>query len=196
MVAGCSLVILAGGRGRRMGRDKATLPAGDESLVQRIVRRLRPVVDQVIVAGGQPESAPIGSAVVADAYPEAGPLAGILAGLRAARTPYAWVVGCDLPDVEPGLGPFMVRAMAGVDAVVPRVAGEPQGVCAVYAVTLAPRIDDLLRSGKRSVGALLETCRMHEVEEAELRLIDPELRSFRNLNTPAEYETWLSSSRR
>ncbi len=179
-----------------MGRDKATLPAGDESLVQRIVRRLRPVVDQVIVAGGQPESAPIGSAVVADAYPEAGPLAGILAGLRAARTPYAWVVGCDLPDVEPGLGPFMVRAMAGVDAVVPRVAGEPQGVCAVYAVTLAPRIDDLLRSGKRSVGALLETCRMHEVEEAELRLIDPELRSFRNLNTPAEYETWLSSSRR
>ncbi len=177
-----------------MGREKATLPAGNESLIQRISRRVGAVVDQVIVAGGQPESAPIGAMAVADAYPDAGPLAGILAGMRAARAPYIWVVGCDLPDIEPTLGAFMVRAAAGVDAVVPRVAGEPQGVCAVYAVTLAPRIDDLLSSGQRRVGVLFEACRVRYMDEAELRSVDPELRSFRNLNTPADYEAWLRSS--
>src|SRR5437773_10788611 len=52
MPSGCSLVILAGGRSRRMGRDKAGLPAGDRTLIEHLAHRLRPVVDETIVAGG------------------------------------------------------------------------------------------------------------------------------------------------
>ena len=52
MRADCSLVILAGGLSRRMGRDKAALPAGDGTLIEHLARRLGPVVEETIVAGG------------------------------------------------------------------------------------------------------------------------------------------------
>jgi len=52
MRGGCSLVILAGGLSRRMGRDKAALPAGEGTLIEHLARRLAPVVDETIIAGG------------------------------------------------------------------------------------------------------------------------------------------------
>lgn len=193
MVGGCSLIILAGGRSRRMGQDKATLTAGDETMLERLMHRLRPVVDEVIVAGGASPSPMAGATVVADAYPDAGPLAGMHAGFLTASCARAWVVACDLPDVEPALGRWLLRAGTGVDAVVPRLGGEPQGVCATYDVSLASRLEGLLASGKRRVTDLLDVCAVRYVEAAELQAVDPELRSFRNLNTPADYAAWLRS---
>lgn len=193
MAAGISLIILAGGHSRRMGQDKATLAAGDETLVERLVRRLGPVVDEVIVAGGASPSPMPGAHVVADGYPDAGPLAGMHAGFLAATCAHAWVVACDLPDVEPALGPWLLRAGAAVEAVVPRLGEQPQGVCATYAIRLAPRLQGLLGAGKRRVTDLLDVCTVRYVEAAELRAVDPELRSFRNLNTPSDYDRWVRS---
>src|ERR1700720_2949349 len=104
MRSGCSLVILAGGLSRRMGHDKATLPAGDGTLIEHLARRLAPVVDETIVAGGSVSPPIEGAIVVVDHRPGLGPLAGMLAGLAAAHHHYVWVVGCDLPDVEPARG--------------------------------------------------------------------------------------------
>jgi molybdenum cofactor guanylyltransferase len=186
----CSLVILAGGLSRRMGRDKATLPAGDGTLIEHLARRLASVVDETIVAGGA--SPPIqGIRYVPDHQPGLGPLAGMLAGLRVASAPHVWVVGCDLPDVEPALG-ALLRALAGdSEAVVPRPDKEPEGVCALYARALAPRIEALLEEGERSIKSLLDRSAVRYVSSDELRAVDPELRSFRNINTPADYEAWL-----
>jgi molybdopterin-guanine dinucleotide biosynthesis protein A len=115
------------------------------------------------------------------------------AGLRAARYPYVWVVGCDLPDVDPGLA-FMLLGLAGdYDAVVPRIDGEPQGVCAVYDRALASRVEGLLEDGDRRVKSLLAASNVRYVTPEELRVVDPELRSFRNINTPADYQAWLKT---
>src|ERR1700716_3400762 len=103
MRGGSSLVILAGGLSRRMGRDKASLPAGDGTLIEHLARRLAPVVDETIGAGGSGRSSLPGVIMVDDRYPGLGPLAGIHAGLRAARYRHVWVVGCDLPDADPAL---------------------------------------------------------------------------------------------
>ena len=176
-----------------MGRDKARLPAGDGTLIEHLVRRLGPVVDETIVAGGD-EAPPLGGVRrIEDRYPGMGPLAGMHAGLLAAGHPLVWVVACDLPDVEPGLG-ALLRSMAdGVDAVVPRVGDEPEGVCAVYDRSIAPRIEVLLRAGQRRVQDLLARVEVRYVTAAELRPVDPALRSFRNLNTPADYDAWLTA---
>jgi molybdenum cofactor guanylyltransferase len=191
MRSGCSLVILAGGLSRRMGRDKAALPAGDGTLIEHLARRLAPVADETIVAGGSMRPLFEGARFVPDRDPGLGPLAGMLAGFTAARQPVVWVVGCDLPDVEPALG-GLLRALAGdYDAVVPRLDHEPEGVCALYARELAPRIDALLDAGERSIKSLLDRSTVRYVTSEELRAVDPELRSFRNINTPAEYEAWL-----
>ena len=76
---------------------------------------------------------------------------------------------------------------------VPRIDSESQGVCAVYDRALAPRIDRLLAAGERRVKMLLAASNVRYVTEEELRAIDPELRSFRNLNTPADYRAWLTT---
>ena len=191
MRAGCSLVILAGGLSRRMGRDKAALPAGDGTLIEHIARRLAPVVEETIVAGASGRHHLPGTTMVDDRYPGLGPLAGIHAGLLVARSPLVWVVGCDLPDVDPGLAALLCGLAGEVDAVVPRLDSEPQGVCAVYDRGLAPRIERLLAAGERRLKMLLAASKVRYVTPDELRPVDPELRSFRNINTPAEYRAWL-----
>jgi len=191
MRSGCSLVILAGGRSRRMGHDKATLPAGDETLIEHLARRLAPVVDETIVAGGSVDPPIEGARVVADRQPGLGPLAGMLAGFAAAKQRHVWVVGCDLPDVEPALGGLLLALAGDYEAVVPRPDQEPEGVCALYIRELAPRIEALLESGQRSIKSLLDRSTVRYVASDELRGVDPQLRSFRNINTPADYETWL-----
>ena len=193
MRGGCSLVILAGGLSRRMGRDKAGLPAGDGTLIQHLARRLAPVVDETIVAGGSGRHNLPGVTTVDDRYPGLGPLAGIHAGLLVAQFPLVWVVGCDLPDVDPGLAALLCGLAGDVDAVVPRIDSEPQGVCAVYDRALAPRIEGLLAAGERRVKMLLGASNVRYVTPGELRAVDPELRSFRNINTPAEYRAWLTT---
>src|SRR2546423_6833845 len=99
MRSGCSLVILAGGLSRRMGRDKAALPAGDGTLVEHLARRLAPVVDEIIIAGGSAEPRLDGVRLAADRGAGPGPLAGIHARLMAARHPHAVVVRRRPPGV-------------------------------------------------------------------------------------------------
>ena len=187
----CSLVILAGGLSRRMGHDKATLPAGDGSLIEHLARRLAPVVDETIIAGGGTHLDIDGVRTVVDHQPGLGPLAGMLAGLTAAEHRHVWVVGCDLPDVEPTMGGLLLSLAADYDAVVPRPDLEPEGVCALYVRELAPRIAALLDAGERSITSLLACSNVRYVASGELQAVDPQLRSFRNLNTPADYEDWL-----
>jgi len=176
-----------------MGRDKAHLPTGAGTLLERIVDRLSPVVAEVIVAGGPPLSIPA-VRLVPDARSGLGPLAGMAAGLAAVSFDLAWVVACDLPDVEPPIGELLfASASPGVDAVVPRLDTRPECLCAVYHARLAGRILTLLDAGERRVTALLDGIRVRYVEAAELRHLDPELRSFRNLNTEDEYQDWVRS---
>jgi len=191
MRSGCSLVILAGGLSRRMGQDKGTLRAGDGTLIEHLARRLGPVVDETIVAGGSFAASLDRVRVVADHRPGLGPLAGMLAGFAAAKYRHVWVVGCDLPDVEPALGGLLLALSGEYEAVVPRPDREPEGVCALYLRELAPRIAAMLEAGERSIKSLLDRSAVRYVASDELRSVDPERRSFRNINTPADYQDWL-----
>lgn len=185
-----SLIILAGGLSRRMGRDKASLPVGGQMLVEHVAGRLGPTVDEVIVAGGDHPPLAGRWQWVADAKPGLGPLSGILSGLRAAQAPCAMVVACDQPDVEPTLVELLFDLADGVDAAVPLLPAGPEGTCAVYWQGVAGAVAQQLE-GDRSVRGLLDRLHVRYVGEAELRAVDPGLRSFRNLNTPSEYEAWL-----
>lgn len=128
-----------------------------------------------------------------DRYAGLGPLAGMHAGFSAARHPLVWVVACDLPDVEPAIGALLRGLAPDYEAVVPHVDGEPQGVCALYDRALASRIETMLDAGDRSIKTLLSASKVRYVTPEELRAVDPELRSFRNINTLADYEAWLKT---
>lgn len=184
-------IILAGGRSRRMGQDKGRLPFGGTTLLAWVIRRValacRPVIVVARTASDYPGS---GATVIADQWPDAGPLGGLYTGLSAVDTTNAAVVACDLPFVQPALLAGLTGLASGWDAVVPLVSGRMQPLCAVYHRAVAQTAETMLRRGDRSVRQLLAQpdLRVRQVSAEELRVWDPELQSFANINTPDDYE--------
>lgn len=185
-------IVLAGGKSRRMGRDKATLPFGGTTLVAWVIRRLGPVCAEVVVVARDATDCPgCGARVVGDRWQGWGPLGGLVTGLQTITAAYAAVIACDLPFVEPMLLLGLAGlARAGWDAVVPSVSEGPQPLCAVYRRNVGQPAETLLRTGGRSLHDLLAApiLRVCHVPEWTLRGWDPALQSFENINTPEEYE--------
>lgn len=185
--AGLSGVVLAGGQSRRMGTDKAALPFGEGTLLQRVVRSVAACCHPVLVVTSACSRHPaLDVPVVVDRWPGLGPLAGIEAGLRACPTVFVAVVACDLPFVKPRLLCGLAEFARGVDAAVP-LTDRPHPLCAVYRRDAAGVAEEVLRAGGRSVRELLGRLRVRYVTEDLLRRWDPELASLVNVNTPEEY---------
>ena len=188
-----SVVILAGGISRRLGRDKAAEPFGDETLLHRVVRRASESVgsnDVVIVVAntGQSERAPadIPHRLALDTLPGSGTLGGIYTGLEAARNEWALVVACDMPFLSEPLLRYVTELRAGVDAVVPVIGGRPEPTHALYSRRCIPAISQRLQDGQLKAAGFLDLVRVRYVDEAEARRFDPELLSFFNVNRPED----------
>src|SRR5712691_7755230 len=123
-VVEATLLVLAGGDSRRMGRPKAWLEVGETTLLRWLVERLAPAFSDVLVSFAEPEQleAHVPYRLVFDRHRHAGPLAGIEAGLQAARTDVTFAVACDMPYVTSALTQMAVAAARGCDAAIPRIA--------------------------------------------------------------------------
>lgn len=193
--------ILAGGRASRLGGvAKPLVEVGGRTILARQLDVLTPRVASVIVAlapGAAPPPVPAAWAgrvrFVHDVAEGAGPLAGLAAGLAAARAPWLLAVAGDLPDLAPALVDLLIAACAAAgdaDAVVPRVGGHPEPLLAAYAVTVDDTVNVRISDGRRSVQGLLGALRVRWIEEAALRAVDPALRSFQDLDTPEDLVRW------
>jgi molybdopterin-guanine dinucleotide biosynthesis protein A len=111
---------------------------------------------------------------------------GIIAGLRAALTPWAFVAGCDMPYLSPAAVRLLADLAAGHDAAVPRVDGVWHPVHAVYAVSALPVLEAQLAGGVRRLSAVLQALRVREVSAGELRAADGTMRTLWNVNTARE----------
>ena len=178
-------LILAGGRGRRLGgRNKALLTTGGERLIDRVARVLSPRVTSLLVSVAEP--APWTSLpTIVDDVPDQGPLAGIAAGLSLAP---GWLlaVAVDMPHLRGEvLDLLLARAAAGdCDAVAFRLGGLPEPLVALWGQPCAPVVQQRLRGGRRKVAdALLDPeLRVAWIEEDRVRALDPELQTFCNIN--------------
>ncbi len=183
-----TVIILAGGQSRRMGRDKLSLPAAGETLLSRALRRYRAVFDKVLVSVAGPEKYPeLGDARVFDRYPGAGPMAGLHAGLLRAGED-VFLTGGDMPFSSPEKA-LMLASLAGEkDAcVLTDGDGRWEPLFGFYRLSVLPRAEELLSSGRRSMGALLGSIALREVDLAELGE-GPDSPLLRNVNVPADYE--------
>ena len=117
-----------------------------------------------------------------------GPLLGLYTGLSAMTTTHAVVVAVDMPFIRPALLSFLVEQPLTDAILVPVVDGVPQVLLAVYPRSILPLVEGRLREGRRDPRSLLEVAPVKTVSEEELRRVDPQLRSFVNVNTPEELE--------
>ena len=207
-------LLLAGGSGRRMGAPKSMLPWGDGRLLDHLIARLTPGPAEVLVAvrpGQHPlplrgEAAALHPTVVTDepvarrpgSGESAGPLAGLSAGLAAARSPRVVAVAVDLPLVEPAVLSLLAAALDApsrgaiggdgrVDIALPVIGGRMQPLLAAYRRdTVLPAARALLAEGRRALLALTDVLSVRRLPEESFLALDPTLDSFRNVNTPED----------
>jgi len=194
MIDDCTAVIMAGGDSRRMGRDKASLPLGEQTLIEHVATALNPVFGKVWVSvrRHRPE---IDLPQVCDLVPDAGPLAGLCASLAkvasagAEATTWIFVVATDMPFVQSRLIERLAQERKGFDAVVPVVDGHPQPLAAFYSTAALPTLERVLAGdGKHSLRAAFERLNVCYVDQSRLQESDPGLRSFIDLDTPQELD--------
>ena len=186
-----TLLLLAGGASRRMGRPKALLEVGDETLIEFVCRRLRDAFEEVLVSTNEPDAMPpaLGARVVPDRLRGAGPLAGIEAGLAAARRDVVFTVACDMPYVDLPLARTLVRASRGFDAAVPRVDGRPEPVCAAYRQRSLPTLSKALDEGVRRAAEALERLHICWCDRVDAD-------ALRSVNTPNDWARFVATRSR
>lgn len=183
--------ILAGGRATRMGRDKADILLGGTPLIERVFDRVREVAEAVVVIGGPPRMDHRGVPTLPDRYPGANAIGGIATALVQALQlggPGTWVlcVACDTPFLEPALLRLLAARRENADIVVPRTSQGWEPLCALYRATCLPGFEQAIAQGNLRVLDAYSQVRCETVLEAELRRVDPDLRSFFNVNRPAD----------
>jgi len=187
-------LILCGGRSVRMGRDKASLPFGAETLLQRVVRLVAPLVEEIVVvahAGQDLPALPADVRVVHDEVEDQGPLGGLQAGLRQATAEALYTTGCDVPFLQPALVELLFGQLGEAQVAVASESGFTHPLAAVYRRTVLPVVERLLAEERRRPIFLYGEVDTVRVEEDTLRRADPDLLSLANLNTPAAYEEAL-----
>ena len=178
-----ALILLAGGASRRMGSPKALLPVDGTTLIGWQLARLKDAFAETLVATGP--TSPLPSSLeplrVVDAWPGAGPLAGIEAGLRGASREWAFCLACDVPLATLEVARRLAAAAAGHEGAVPRAAGRAHPTCAVYARRTGPRLRQALERGERRLTVVVGGLDVAWVDDIPEDLLT-------NLNTPADLD--------
>lgn len=196
-----SALILAGGKGTRLGeQEKALLTFKDKTLLEKAVDVLRPLVDEVIISVRDQRQQKIFSGFVkgvfflCDKYQGRGPLAGILEGMRTASGNYVFVVACDMPFLQPDVIDLLFKEAVGHAAAVPMwTDGRKEPLHAVYnREQLIPVVErSMLMDDHRVMAAVSQLHDVRFISVDMIRLMDRELLSFANINTPLDLEQMI-----
>ena len=193
-------VILAGGKSRRMGQNKALLRLGNNTLIGHVIHRIQSITDELLLITNSPdEYTHLGITTHKDIIPNAGALGGIHAGLSYASHETVICVGCDNPFLVPNLLTYLVSVLGEHDAVMPWTDRGPssdnadaqvtlQTLCAVYSKRCLPIIEQMLNESDLRVHALQERANVLTLAPEIWKTFDPEEHSFFNINTPEDFE--------
>jgi molybdopterin-guanine dinucleotide biosynthesis protein A len=192
-------IILCGGASRRMGRPKAWLPFGPETLLARAARVVGTIAEPVLVVAAPDQELPplpAAVAVVRDPIAHHGPLQGLATGLDALpdSTDLVYVTGTDVPFFEPRWPLRLAELIGDDDLAIPLVDGFHHPLAALYRrATVLPAVRSLLAAGRLRPVFLMEAVATRVVTAEELRPVDPALGTLRNLNTTADYLAALAA---
>ena len=172
-------IILAGGKSRRMGRDKARLSVAGRPLLESACDVLRSHFDEVIVsvAAGAGLSHVHAVRTVEDVTPGLGPLGGVYASLRESSSRVNFVVACDTPHIELSLVRRLLACSPRFDVAAPAFEGrEPEPLFAMYTKAACEPARRLLEGGLLRMAGLLAACRTQVIQAGRGDW-------YRNLNT-------------
>ena len=192
-----TVVIQAGGESRRMGRSKATVPFAGRPLICRLVERLSPAADEIVITTNEPQNLTflqeqypeLAIRLVRDAYDFRGALPGLFTALNAASHDHVAVVACDMVFASPALVVAESTAMGehGTDAVVPVNKHGYEPFHSVYRKsTCLPVIKETIDTGSKTAQAFFDRVNIFPFTQEMVLKVEPMGGCFINANTPEE----------
>jgi len=179
--------VLAGGKSRRFGRNKAVELFEGERLIERQIRTLRSLFPEVMIIANTPELyLDLNVTIVQDVIPGRGPLGGIYTGLLFAQGESIFVTACDMPFLQPSVIRRMLDLFSGHDVVVPRLGDYLEPLHGMYSPRCLPHIKRMLDREDLQVIRFFPSLKVAYLDEEEIRELDPAGLSFFNINTPED----------
>jgi molybdopterin-guanine dinucleotide biosynthesis protein A len=182
-------VILAGGQNSRFGgRDKALVPLAGKAMIDHILAAYQGLFKEVIIVSNHPQRF-VGrdATIVSDLLTVRSSLTGIHTGLFYSHCEDVFICACDTPLVKPALIATLLAArQQSIDLVVPATPSGLEPLCAVYAKRCRQPIEHRLQRGDYRIRRFFDRMRVKHVSEKRLRGVDPDLLSFKNVNTPED----------
>jgi len=182
-----SAIILAGGKSRRMGADKAFLPFKGKKLIEHVIDIATPHVSEILISANSSEYTKFGFQTVPDEIPGCGPLGGIYSSLKKSKFEWNLVLSCDTPFVSNGLLSKLIARNKNCDCIVPLHNEKKEPLVALYHKRCLAAIQENLESGNYKMHFLFEKLNCCFVDVFELVEENPQL--FHNINSSEDMET-------
>ena len=185
----CAVIIVAGGKSRRMGADKRMLLFGRQKLLTIAVEKAKVISDEVILVLGEPIEIDYQVKIVFDKVKGHGPLVGLYSGLLEARGKKALLLPCDMPLVTVELLRTLISQAEGYDITILKHRGIVEPLCSVYSKNVIPVIEEQLQEGTLSLLSLLKNPKLRiKIVKVENKFNEDDTDFlFFNVNTPEEY---------
>ena len=184
----CGLV-LAGGQSKRMGTDKALLMLNGQTVIERVVQSLASVSDELLLVVNEPSRYKfLNLPTVTDQVPNSGPLMALYSGLLHTSASWCLATACDAPLLQPQLLKHLLEYRGSVDAVLPFINNNIQPFPGLYSKTCTSILESLLSKGRSAARDIANSCNVITVNEERIRTLDPDLKSFQDLDTPNDFE--------
>jgi len=192
-------IILAGGENQRISLLKGHIEINGKRIIDSSVRLLKNFFDKVVISTNLPESffycrVPM----IGDVIEQRGPMTGIFSVLLNTKCDI-FVTACDMPFIEPELISLLITRYSSLednwDAAIPVFEGKPQPLLGIYSKNIISSVEGRLNKGMGSLRDILVELKVLYIKETIVREIDPEGRSFVNINTMEDYEKSLLIAR-
>ncbi len=187
-----SIVIQAGGQSQRMGQNKALMPFLGQPLIARIVERVSPLADEVLVITNDPQPYRfLKVPLFADILPGRGNLGGLYTALSVAGQPVVAVLACDMPFASPTLlqAQYSLLEEEGADVVIPHPVDGLEPLHSIYRrEACRPVIQGSLEAHLMRMTSWLPAVKVRELTPEEIAHYDPSGTAFMNVNTPEEFQ--------
>ncbi len=190
-------ILLAGGRSRRMGgRNKAFLEIDGKKIIQRELEILEGLFKEIIVITNTFDQYDfLEKPMFSDIKPGFGSLGGLYTGLVKCSREYGFVVPCDMPFLNERVINYICERSLGHDVTVPRIDEHFEPLHAVYSRRCAPLMEVLMSHGDLKIIDLFGDVDVLEIDQDELRRIDPELKFILNVNSPTDFTSAVNMSK-
>jgi molybdopterin-guanine dinucleotide biosynthesis protein A len=196
LVQGITGVILAGGKSSRFGKNKAFVKIGGVPLIEKIVVLLGSIFKQLVIVTNMPhEYSYLQIPLSEDIIKGLGPIGGVYTGLEVIEDGKGFFVACDMPFLNEKLIRYMVDAAESYDAVVPKIDWMIEPLHALYCKSCLPVLRELIDGGDYRISKSFETLSVRYVMEQEIKALDPQCKSFINVNRQEELNDVINSDK-